>query len=415
MLVLLASLTVLWLLFFILIHFKLGTPAADPFPCSAVYFWGGGKAGSTTLAALLKHGYEGDAYDPNSEFIDSPKEICWAERGQILQRRQGFGSGLDGLSKWRAMTHGHKCHPDDKHFVLDACPRYNTREHAELIMEEDQNAKFLMLIRNPVDRLISNINDVRRGPAVDVEEVVRKLLERNVEENNMPRDKLIRNRSKIFLDSQRRRLSERLEGETSDSDAIDDARKVAYRTRKRDLLRERLIARRVDAAAWARGNRESRGALHREILGQQGMGVLPQKFDHVSRLSRNHWELSLYGKNLQNLLSVVPASQVLVIQTEALSKNPQQTVADILKFVGASKPKKVKSLHENKLHDRVSYKTISHELRQELETAFESDHALLLQQLGDKTFPWSWLQEETDAGSDDNWLTTTPVQDNLHS
>ena len=112
-LVLLASLTVLWLLFFILIHFKLGTPAADPFPCSAVYFWGGGKAGSTTLAALLKHGYEGDAYDPNSEFIDSPKEICWAERGQILQRRQGFGSGLDGLSKWRAMTHGHKCHPDE--------------------------------------------------------------------------------------------------------------------------------------------------------------------------------------------------------------------------------------------------------------------------------------------------------------
>ena len=415
MLVLLASLTVLWLLFFILIHFKLGTPAADPFPCSAVYFWGGGKAGSTTLAALLKHGYEGDAYDPNSEFIDSPKETCWAERGQIVQRRQGFGSGLDGLSKWRTMTHGHKCHPDDKHFVLDACPRYSTREHAELIIEENRNAKFLMLIRNPVDRLISNINDVRRGPAVDVEEAVRKLLERNVEENNMPRDKLIRNRSKTFLDSQRRRLSERLEGETSDSDAIDDARKVAYRTRKRDLLRERLIARRVDAAAWARGNRESGGALHREILGQQGMGVLPQKFDHVSRLSRNHWELSLYGKNLQNLLSVVPASQVLIIQTEALSKNPQQTVADILKFIGASKPKKVKTLHENKLHDRVSYKTISHEVRQELETAFESDHALLLQQLGDKTFPWSWLQEETDAGADDNWLTTTPVQDNLHS
>ena len=405
----LASLAALWLLFLILIHFKLGTPAADPFPCSAVYFWGGGKAGSTTLAALLKHGYEGDAYDPNSEFIDSPKEICWAERGQIVQRRQGFGSGLDGLSKWRTMTHGHKCHPDDKHFVLDACPRYSTREHAELIIEENRNAKFLMLIRNPVDRLISNINDVRRGPAVDVEEAVRKLLERNVEENNMPRDKLIRNRSKTFLDSQRRRLSERLEGETSDSDAIDDARKVAYRTRKRDLLRERLIARRVDAAAWARGNRESGGALHREILGQQGMGVLPKKFDHVSRLSRSHWELSLYGKNLQNLLSVVPASQVLIIQTEALSKNPQETVDDILKFIGASKPKKVKTLHENKLRDRVSYKTISHELTQELETAFKADHTLLLQQLGDKIFPWSWLKDETDAGTNENWLTTTPV------
>ena len=304
------------------------------------------------------------------------------------------------------MTHGHKCHPDDKHFVLDACPRYNTREHAELIIEENPNAKFLMLIRNPVDRLISNINDVRRGPAVDVEEAVRKLLQRNVEGNDMPQGGLLRRRAKIFLDSQRRRLSERFEGETSDSGVIDDARKVAYRTRKRDLLRERLIARRTDAATWARGDRESGGALHREILGQQGMGVLPQKFDHVSRLSRNHWELSLYGKNLQNLLSVVPASQVLIIQTEALSKNPQETVADILKFIGASK---VKTLHENKLHDRVSYKTISHELTQELETAFKADHTLLLQQLGDKTFLWSWLKDETDAGANENWLTTTPV------
>ena len=412
-LVLLAALTALWLLFLLLIHFRLGTPADDPFPCSEVYFWGGGKAGSTTLAALLKHGYEGDAYDPNSEFIDSPKEICWAERGQILQRRQGFASGLDGLSKWRAMTHGHKCHPDDKHFALDACPRYNTREHAELIMEENPHAKFLMLIRNPVDRLISNINDVRRGPAVDVEEAVRKLLERNVEGRDTPRDKLMKSRTKTVLDNQRRRLSEHLEGEIlSDSNAIDDVRKVTYRTRKRDLLRERLIARRGDAAAWARGDRGSGGTLNQEILGQQGMGVLPQNFGHVSRMSRNHWELSLYGKNLQNLLSVVPASQVLIIQTEALSRIPQETVADVLDFIGASKPKKVKTLHENKLHDRVSYKTISQELRQELESAFEADHALLLQQLGDKTFPWSWLKDETDAGIDDDWLTTTPVPDN---
>lgn len=415
MLVLLAALTGLWLLFLLLVHFRLGNLAEDSFPCSAVYFWGGGKAGSTTLAALLKHGYEGDAYDPNSEFIDSPKEICWAERRQILQRRQGLGSGLDGLAKWRGMTHGHRCHPGNKHFVLDACPRYNTREHAELIIEENPNAKFLMLIRNPVDRLISNINDVRRGPTIDIEEAVRKLLERNVEDKDLPRDKLIRSRAKIFLDNQRRRLSERLEGGTSNSDVIDDAdaMEVAYRRRKHDLLRERLLARRTDAAAWARGDRESGGALHREILGQLGMGVLPQKFDRVSRLSRNHWELSLYGKNLQNLLSVVPASQVLVVQTEALSSNPQQTIDNIMVFIGATERKEVKALHENKLHDRASYKTISTELRLELETAFKKDHALLLQQLGDKTFPWSWLKDETYAGADENWLTMTPVPNNL--
>ena len=413
-LVLLAALAALWFLFLLLIHLRLETPANDPFPCQAIYFWGGGKAGSTTLAALLKHGYEGDAYDPNSEFIDSPKEICWAEHIQMLQQRGGFGSGVDDLSKWRGMTHGHKCHPGDKHFVLDACPRYNTREHAELILGENPHAKFLMLVRNPVDRLISNINDVRRGPSVDVEEAVRKLLERNVEGNDMPLDRLLRRRDKIMSDNQRRRrLSEDLVSEKSDSNVIGDARKVTYRAKKLDLLRERLMARRADAAAWVRGDRESGGALHREILGQQGMGVLPQKFDHVSRLSRNHWELSLYGRSLQNLLSVVPASHVLVVQTEALSKDTQQTIDNIFSFIGATKSKKVKTLHENKLHDRASYTSISPDSRQKLEMAFEADHSLLLQQLGDKTFPWSWLKDETDADADDSWLTTTPVLDNL--
>jgi hypothetical protein len=345
----LAALVSLWLLFLLRIHLKPSTPASDdPFPCQAVYFWGGGKAGSTTLASLIKHDYENNGYDPNSEFIDSPKEICWAERVPMLQQRRGFGSGVDGLSKWRGMTHGHKCHPGFKHFVLDACPRYNTRDHAKLIMEENPNAKFLMLIRNPVDRLISHINDVRRGPAVDVEEAVRKLLERN-------------------------------------------------------------LARRADAAAWNRGDAESSGILRRKGLGRQGMDLLPQKLGHVSRVSRSHWELSLYGKNLHNLLAAVPASQVLVVQTEALSRDPQQTIDDIMQFIGASKPKSVMTLRENQLQNRTSYKTISPGLRQELETAFGADQVLLLQQLGGKNFPWSWIDDGTNASNDDNWLTATPV------
>ena len=345
----LAALVSLWLLFLLRLHLKPGTPASDdPFPCQAVYFWGGGKAGSTTLASLIKHDYKNNGYDPNSEFIDSPKEICWAERVPMLQQRRGFGSGVDGLSKWRGMTHGHKCHPGFKHFVLDACPRYNTRDHAELIMEENPNAKFLMLIRNPVDRLISHINDVRRGPAVDVEEAVRKLLERN-------------------------------------------------------------LARRANAAAWNRGDAESSGILRRKGLGRQGMDLLPQKLGHVSRVSRSHWELSLYGKNLHNLLAAVPASQVLVVQTEALSRDPQQTIDDIMQFIGASKPKSVMTLHENQLQNRTSYKTISPGLRQELETAFGADQVLLLQQLGGKNFPWSWIDDGTNASNDDNWLTATPV------
>lgn len=340
-LVSLAAVTFIWLILLLLMHQNLSAFASDHSPCEAIYFWGGGKAGSTTLAALLKHDYNNSGYDPNSEFIDSPKEICWA-----LQKRRGFGSEIDSLSKWRGMTHGKKCHPDDRRFVLDACPRYSTKEQAQAIIEENPHAKFLMLIRNPVDRLVSHINDVRRGPTVDVEEVVKKLLKRNVAGG-------------------------------IGWDGMNDSNTKTFRGRNgnHDLPRDRLIE---------------------------------KKFDHVSQLSRSHWELSLYGKNLRNLLNVVPSSQVLVIQTEALSRNPQETMANILSYIGANKSKKVKALHENQLHDRTSYKTISPELRLELEAAFRADHLLLLQLLRGKTFAWSWVADGSNSSAVSDWLTTTP-------
>ena len=321
-------------------HLNLSAFATDPFPCEAIYFWGGGKAGSTTLATFLKHDYNNSGYDPNSEFIDSPKEICWA-----LQQRRGFGSEIGSLSKWRGMTHGQKCHPDDKRFVLDACPRYSAKEQAQAIIEENPHAKFLMLIRNPVDRLVSHINDVRRGPTVDVEEVAKKLLKRNVGWDGM-----------------------------NDS----NTQNLRDRNGNHNLLRDRLIER---------------------------------KFDHISQISRSHWELSLYGENLRNLLTVVPSSQVLVVQTEALSRNAQETMNNILSFIGANKSKKVKTLHENQLHDRTSYKTISPELRLELEAAFRADHVLLLQLLRGKTFAWSWVADGSNSSAVDDWLTTTPADD----
>ncbi len=326
-------------------HLNLSAFVSDPFPCEAIYFWGGGKAGSTTLATLLKHDYNNSGYDPNSEFVDSPKEICWALQHQ--QRR--FGSEIDSLSKWRGMTHGQKCHPDDKRFVLDACPRYSTKEQAQAIIEENPHAKFLMLIRNPVDRLVSHINDVRRGPTVDVEEVVKKLLKRNVAGGM---------------------------GWYGMHDS--NTKKLRDRNGNHDLLRDRVIE---------------------------------KKFDHVSQMSRSHWELSLYGENLRNLLTVVPTSQVLVVQTEALSRNPQETMNNILSFIGANKSKKVKVLHENQLHDRASYKTISPELRLELEAAFRADHLLLLQLLRGKTFAWSWVADGSNSSAVDDWLTATPADD----
>jgi len=47
--------------------------------CHPVYFWGGGKAGSNTLATYLEHDFNGKSWDPDGFFVDAQKEICWGE------------------------------------------------------------------------------------------------------------------------------------------------------------------------------------------------------------------------------------------------------------------------------------------------------------------------------------------------
>ena len=49
MLISLAALAFLWLIFLLLMHLNLSAFVSDPFPCEAIYFWGGGKARSTII------------------------------------------------------------------------------------------------------------------------------------------------------------------------------------------------------------------------------------------------------------------------------------------------------------------------------------------------------------------------------
>ena len=405
-------------------------------PCEAVYFWGGGKAGSTTLAALLKHDYDNIGHDPMGQFIDSPKEICWAERTAVAS-----GARNDGLSLWRKITKN-KCYggPEGKKFVLDACPRYTTVEQAETIVRDNPRAKFIMLVRDPIDRLVSHVNDKRRESLVDVESVVRHLLSRyGQNEGDDDRGVARRRRLKpdkagmspgsasaeggdaesyadvddnmLMANAKQRRLNEYGYG-IKDMTRID---RTKLNDMKRDLLRERLGKRktltdRMAERAELIRNRGGGATVRRAILGQRGEGVVPSKFSQLARLPKNYWQLSLYGENLQSLLSVVPSSQVLIVQTDTLARDPQHVVNDIMQFIGG-KPKRVQVLHENKLKDLDSYRTISSELRHELEDAFEAD-VQLLETLVGRRFQWSWIQGGTrnpDVKAVDDWLSTVPT------
>jgi hypothetical protein len=114
-------------------------------------------------------------------------------------------------------------------------------------------------------------------------------------------------------------------------------------------------------------------------------------------------QLSMFGQNLQSLLQVVKdPRQILVIQTDALKRNAQQVVDDVMEHIGG-KRKMVDTIHANngKQKNGYEYQTISNETRLELQKMFDGDVKLLEALLG-KTFSWSW----TNATTDTSWLTS---------
>ena len=123
--------------------------APPTMPCRIVAFASGGKCGSTALAMMLKHkppAYE--EYDPSSPFVDAGKELCGS-----------FSRDTCG----------------NKPLLLDACPRRITRHRAQLTLNIDSNAVFVILVRHQADALLSLYRDVASSghQSVDADTYVR--------------------------------------------------------------------------------------------------------------------------------------------------------------------------------------------------------------------------------------------------
>ena len=127
----------------------------SPTLCRQVYFWGGGKAGSTSLFFTLVRGPGGLGNPQNTgpfvrDFVKEPCQGSEWNRWETLTKdanvcRSGSGSN--------SFTH-----------ILNGCPRQTYIKYARKAMALSDDPKFLMLVRDPVDRYISFLNDsVRRG------------------------------------------------------------------------------------------------------------------------------------------------------------------------------------------------------------------------------------------------------------
>ena len=138
--------------------------AKDPY--KVVFFIGGGKSGSTTLATYLKHDPNNwKVWDPNGQFLESGKEVCWALTGQP---KQLFWNKFKTLGSRTA------------NIALDACPRAVEKMHLERMARAFPNASYLMLVRDPVDRVISHMNDMidRGHMKVNIDDLLRRSMQK---------------------------------------------------------------------------------------------------------------------------------------------------------------------------------------------------------------------------------------------
>jgi hypothetical protein len=272
-------------------------------PCKSIFFWGGGKAGSTTLARLLKNNHENTTIEEHhvSQFIDLGKEVCWA-----------FNKG--GHERWLKLI-SNKCSSEGHTFALDGCPRYWHPSHARTIVKHYPDARFLMLVRNPIDRLVSHLND-RYG--------------------------------------------------------------------------------------WRGGGAKLPEGFIDKVAKKMAKQVVSGRADDV-------FGLSLFGRNLRNLLQVVnDPKQVLVIPMDAMKRDPQQVMGNVMDHIGGHRMQRVDAIHANngKSKGVYEYQFVSDETKKELQEIFTNDVKLLESLLG-RTFPWSWTNS-TMAEQETSWLTTYP-------
>ena len=225
-----------------------------------VFFLGGGKSGSTALATYLKHDPNNwKVWDANGQFMDGGKEFCWAMK---RSSKEQF---------WKHFT----THGSTKAiFALDACPQATERTHFERMVKTFPNASYLMLVRDPVDRAISHMND----------EMDKK-----------------------------------------------------------------------DKTNTIRGDIESR------LRGLSGTSLAGR--------------LSMFGKILLNAYTVLPRGKIMIVPTQDMTKQPQETINRILNHIGAG-PKNVSLVEANKRKHWKSYQIPSNTTIKRLRDIFHDDWEL---------------------------------------
>jgi len=129
--------------------------AEEAVSCQPVLFIGGGKAGSTTLAAWLKHSPESNynLYSNVSGFLDSGKEICFGSARKM--------TSSNFLKHFNPTPKDLNDCPPDRPYLLDGCPNMVMPQQYIRSNEFFPNAKYIMLVRDPIDRLVSQWNDNR--------------------------------------------------------------------------------------------------------------------------------------------------------------------------------------------------------------------------------------------------------------
>lgn len=141
-------------------------------PCRPVFFVGGGKSGSTMLASWLKHSPETNytVYTPASGFLDGPKEIGFKGK------RHSGGNTSSFLHYFHPTPLDIDHCPGKRQYLLDGSPKWRTCEELKSIDSTlENNTKFILLARDPVDRLVSLYND-NRPPrrTLDIDKKVKK-------------------------------------------------------------------------------------------------------------------------------------------------------------------------------------------------------------------------------------------------